>query len=233
MFTRIKKEDSLMVMSDREIKTALAKDLAIEPFDEKSLQPASYDLKAGKEAFEGGKMIDLSNRRFVRIERGDFAVLTTVEKIHCGLSITGKFGLRSYLARKGLVLLSGIQIDPGYSGTLTAFVFNLGPEDVIIQYHEAFATVEFSKASKPASRGYDGPYQNQIGIPMRDLESLVRGRHPMSIQRMQDELLRLADRYRLLNRLTFTIIGSMIAIFISLIAFIFYLINLLLPRLAN
>jgi dCTP deaminase len=222
-----------MVLSDQEIKIALGKDLEIEPFDEKSLQPASYDLKVGKEAFVGGEIIDLGSNRFVRIERGDFAVLTTVETIHCGLSVTGKFGLRSYLARKGLVLLSGIQIDPGYTGTLTAFVFNLGPEDVVIQYLEKFATVEFSRSSIPASKGYDGPYQNQIGIPMRDLESLVRGRHPMSIQRMQDELLKLADRYRLLNRLTFTIIGSMVAIFIGLISFIFYLVNLLLPRLAN
>jgi dCTP deaminase len=223
-----------MVLSDQEIKKALEKgDLLIEPFCEKSLQPASYDLTVGREAFARGKIIDLDKVKFVRIERGDFAVLTTVEKIHCDLSIAGKFGLRSYLARKGLVLLSGVQIDPGYTGTLTAFLFNLGPEDVIIQPSETFATVEFSRTLVPASRGYDGPYQNQKGIPMRDLECLVRGRHPMSLQEMQDVILKLADRYRLLNRLTYTIIGSMVAVFISLIAFIFYLVNLILPRLVN
>ena len=223
-----------MVLSDQEIIDALQKEeIIIDPFDKESLQPASYDLKVGHEAFIGGKIVDLSNKRFIKIQRGDFAVLTTIERIHCGLTITGKFGLRSYFARGGLVLLSGIQIDPGYEGTLTAFVFNLGPEDVVIQYQETFATVEFSRSAKPASKGYEGPYQGQAGIPLRDLASLVRRPPPMSLREMQDILTRLDERYRLLGRLTFTIIGSMVAIFIGLISLAFYLITMLLPGIAN
>ena len=223
-----------MVLSDQEIIDALQKkEIIIDPYDKESLQPASYDLKVGPQAFSDGKLVDLSSKRFIKIQRGDFAVLTTTERIRCGLTITGKFGLRSYFARRGLILLPGIQIDPGYEGTLTAFVFNLGPEAIVIQYQETFATVEFSRSSKPASKGYGGPYQGQTGIPLRDLASLVRSRRPMSLREMQEILTRLDERYRLLGRLTFTIISAMVAVFVGLIALAFYIINLLLPIITN
>lgn len=223
-----------MVLSDREIVDFRKKgEIYLDPFDKDSLQPASYDFKVGAEAFVNGKIIDLREEKYIKIRRGSFAVLVTLEKIRCGTSVAGKFGLRSYFARKGLVLLSGIQIDPGYEGTLTAFVFNLGPEDIIIKYEQTFATVEFSRIRKRPSHGYDGPYQGSVGIPLEDLESLVRPRPPMSLEEIQDTLTRLEDRYRLLGRLTYVIIGAMVTLFVTLITFTFYVINLLLPMLHN
>ena len=132
----------MALMTDREIRDAIAASgTAIEPFAEDSLQPASYDLGVGDTAIvvksvnleqlekvirdEVSPEIDLRVHRTISIPAGGFALITTLERVKLSPSHAGHIGVRSYFTRKGLALLSGLQIDPGFQGFLVLGLANL------------------------------------------------------------------------------------------------------------
>jgi dCTP deaminase len=168
------------VLTDQEVRVAISEGLMeIEPLSEDALQPASYDLGVGKQAFVSGTdgIIDVSNKGLVIIDPGEFAVLTTRERVRCGPQVAGQLGLCSPLARQGLVLLSGPQIDPGFDGVLVVRVTNLAPRRITLAYEAPFLTAQFFKLNHPVSRPYSGSRQGQTGLGPKDVEELT---HPDS-----------------------------------------------------
>ncbi len=166
-----------MLLTDAQVRSAIdLGKLIIEDFDARHLQPASYDIRLGAEAFtsSGRKKVDVRSKGTLLIEAGDFAVLRSYEKIGMPRDMAGHIGLRSYYARKGLILLSGPQIDPGFESRLILGVFNSSPRDLLIPYKEGLGTVEFYQLSQEVERLYAGPYQYQEGIPPMDMEYLIQ-----------------------------------------------------------
>lgn len=97
-------------MSDKEIQRAItSKELIINKFSQKCLQPASYDMRIGKEAFSshGKRRIDIKSAESLKIEPGDFILVSTYESVKLSSKIAGRIGLRSFHTRKGLALLAG------------------------------------------------------------------------------------------------------------------------------
>ncbi len=142
----------MALLTDIEIREARQRgDLAIEPFDEsESLQPASYDLRVGKTAIVAKSVtieeleravkedlapeINLEDRRTLSIPAGGFALITTLEPVKLSPSYAAHIGIRSYYTRKGLALLSGLQIDPGFEGYLILGLANLSPRAIAVDY---------------------------------------------------------------------------------------------------
>lgn len=163
------------MMSDAEIRAAIGEGLlAIEPMDERSLEPASYDMRIGDEAYlsDSAAKVDLAARGLVAIEPGESAVVATRERIRCGPQVAAQIGLASLYARQGLVLLSGPQVDPGFDGVLVVRLANTAPRRVSLAYEAPFLTVQFFKLSRPVDRPYRGERQGQKGITPRDIEDL-------------------------------------------------------------
>lgn len=154
--------------------------LEVDPFADESLQPASYDCRVGREAFVSGddEKLDVANKGLVIVDPGEFAVIATRERVHCGPQIAGQLGLSSYYARQGLVLLSGPQIDPGFDGVLVVRVTNLAPRRVTLAYEAAFLTVQFFKLNAPVANPYQGSRQGQTGLAPKDMESVVSADSP-------------------------------------------------------
>jgi len=165
-----------MLLTDGQIREAMAQEtLHIENFSEDSLQPASYDMRLGEEAITSSQRekINPAQKGLLTIPSGDFALVCTHEGIKLSARVAGHIGLRSHYARKGLVLLSGPQIDPGFEGVLVLGLNNVSPRDVVIPYKERFCTVEFHQLHEDALDPYRGEYQRQTGISGRDLEVLA------------------------------------------------------------
>ena len=165
-----------MTMSDKDIKDALNnKELEIKNFSEDSLQPASYDFRVGREGISSNidKIINIEEDGFIIIEIGEFAVITTLEIFKLSNQIVGIIGMKSGLARKGLILLAGIHIDPGFHGILVLGLFNSGPNKIVLSYGQKIGTVEFSKLITPALKPYSGEYQDQLTIPPADIEFIL------------------------------------------------------------
>ncbi len=166
------------MITDGEVRAAIAADeLQIDPFSESCLQSASYDFRVGNQAFVSGmdEITDVANKGLVIVEPGEFAVIATREKVTCSARFAAQLGLDSRYARQGLVLLSGPQIDPGFSGVLVVRVTNLSPRRVTLPYEAPFLTVQFFRLSSPVQRPYSGSRQGQTGLGDKDLEELT---HP-------------------------------------------------------
>lgn len=165
------------MLADQEIRREIgAGELIIAPFEESSLQPASYDFRIGRAAFVSSakEKIDVSQKGLIVIEPGDFAVLETLERVEVGRQIAAMLGLRSEYARQGLLMLSGPQIDPGFRGVLVIRVINLAPKPVAFPYEAAFLTAQFFRLAEPVTRPYQGTRQDQTGISPRDIQELTQ-----------------------------------------------------------
>jgi len=165
-----------MLLTDKEILSALKTgELKLEDFKEQCLEPASYDMRLGAEAFTSSnrEKIDLKAKGILTIAPGDFAVVATHEKVELAPTLAGHIGLRSHFARKGLLLLSGPQIDPGFRGVLVLRLCNLGTNDIVIPRLEPLCTVEFHRLNQAVETPYQGPYQDQTSIPSADIETLL------------------------------------------------------------
>lgn len=206
-------------MTDTEIREALAAgDIELDPLSEESLQPASYDLRLGDKAIitrsldiekvkekiedEQAPETDVEAEGSISIPAGAFALIVTKERVRLSPQHAGHIGLRSYFARKGLLLLAGLQVDPGFDGHLVLGLANLSPRSVYLHHEEAIATLEIHRLSHPVAEPYSGSYvgkQTRPGIPRADADYL-RTIETLSVSDLTQALLRLSDNVGTLTR---------------------------------
>lgn len=163
-----------MILTDAEILSEIkAKSLVIEPFDEKYLEPASYDLRPGKDAAtiskNGEIIIDLEKAGVLVLEPYAPAVVSAREHLILPLNMAGRFGLKSSLSRRGVYASVGPQIDPGFDGWLSVTLFNFTPTPLALDYTDTFLSLEIQRLGQQASRGYKGEYQRRSGFSAKEL----------------------------------------------------------------
>lgn len=165
-----------MILTDQQIRETCKKgDIFIEPFSEKQVQPATYDLRVGNQGATTStkKMVDIKETGYLLLEPGDFGVVTVLEEIRMGSQYAGRFGLRSKYTRKGLIATTGPQIDPGYHGRLIVAITNLTPKNVSLPYKDDFISVEFHRLEEPAKKPYSGPYQDKLELGAEEIEFIM------------------------------------------------------------
>lgn len=165
-----------MLMTDRQIAEARTKgDVKIDPFEDKQLQPASYDLRVGEQGITttSKKKINIKADGFLVIHPGDFAVVLVHEEIRLGPQYAARFGLRSKYARRGLVATTGLQVDPGYYGNLIVGITNLTPRPITLPYKDDLLSIEFHRLEEPASKPYNGPYQGRKELGPEEIEFII------------------------------------------------------------
>ena len=165
-----------MILTDRQIReTCQAGDIIINPFDDGQVQSATYDLRVGDQGATTStkKLINIKEEGYLSIAPGDFGVVMVFEKIELGPQYVARFGLRSKYARKGLIATTGPQIDPGYRGRLIIGVTNLTPKSISLPYKDDFVSVEFHRLEEPATKPYDGPYQDKVELGPDEIEFIT------------------------------------------------------------
>jgi dCTP deaminase len=101
----------------------------------------SYRLHVGPEIYVSPRSPDIDPRLQTRrelkgneaaeIPPGQFAFLTTLERVKIPKKSVGLIGLRAKQVKfKGLVNVSGFHADPGFHGHLIFAVFNAGPASI-------------------------------------------------------------------------------------------------------
>jgi dCTP deaminase len=207
------------LLTDTEIREALTTgEIVLDPLSDKSLQPASYDLRLGEKAIitrsadiekmrsriqdEQAPELDIAQAGSVTIPAGAFALIVTKERVRLSPQYAGHIGLRSYFARKGLLLLAGLQVDPGFDGYLVLGLANLSPRSVHLSYEEPVATLEIHRLNHPVAQQYAGTYagqQTRATIPRADADYL-RTIETLSVSDLTRALLNLSDNVAVLTR---------------------------------
>lgn len=165
-----------MLMTDGQIKEAIASGkLRIMDFSEASLEPASYDMRVGNKMLisTGEAEVELSRKGSATLDPGAFALVTTHEKLALSDTIAGHIGVKSYYTRKGMVMLTGLQIDPGFEGVLVIGLYNASPRSLTLDYLAPFCTVEFYQLARPVEKTFrPGDEQREGSIPRADKDYL-------------------------------------------------------------
>lgn len=165
-------------MTDIEIKNAIDnEELIIKNFDDKLLKPIAYSARLGKKALIGGheNEINLEEKGFITLKAGDFILFNTEEKFTLNNDIAGRIGIRSYYARKGLILLAGMHIDPSWDGYLIIGGYNASPGDITLDYKSDIIAIEFHKLNQPPKKqAKNNPEQTDGRLPIIDKEFIRR-----------------------------------------------------------
>ncbi len=143
----------------------IRKEILIEPFNEKSLQPAGYDLRVGDEAYINGRIVNVKEEGKLVIPPKTYALILTLERVKLPDDVMGDMKLRSSLAREGL-LGSFAWVDPGWDGNLTLGIYNASNEPIELEYGERFVQIAFIRLEGPARNPYRGNYQGSRGIAL-------------------------------------------------------------------
>jgi len=175
-----------VVLSDRSIREEIeAGRLVIDPFEEQALQPASVDLRLGREfrVFRNYRLpyIDVKvdvpqlteletvddDNPFI-LHPGEFVLAVTLERVELPADLVGRLDGKSSLGRLGLIVHSTAGfVDPGFKGRLTLELTNVANLPITLYYAMPVSQISFSRLTTPAERPYGkaagSKYQDQTG----------------------------------------------------------------------
>jgi dCTP deaminase len=158
----------------------------IDPWEERFLQPASVDLRLGREfrVFRNFRLahIDVKTEmaNLTELEAiddavpfilhpGEFVLAVTLERVEVPDNLVGRLDGKSSLGRLGLIVHSTAGfVDPGFKGRLTLELTNVANLPITLYYAMPVSQISFSQLTTPAAKPYgDGAtgskYQGQTG----------------------------------------------------------------------
>lgn len=158
-------ESTGVLLSD-EIRAYVEEGKLIEPFREKRLKPAGYELTVGNQAMKGGEFVRLEGvDSEVKIPPFEVVVVKTAETINLPRFLIARWNIRVKWAYEGLLWVGGPQVDPGYVGHLFCPLYNLSNETVKLKKGEPIALMDFVKTTG---------IKNEVDLDNENLEKYNR-----------------------------------------------------------
>ena len=165
-----------MILSDKGIREYLDnKDLLIDPLDSKDIQPASVDLRLGKQfviiKHWGADILDFSSRPEYQtvtaeeflVPSHSFVLAMTVESLRLPHNLTAFVEGRSSVGRMGLFIQNAGWVDPGFEGQLTLELYNANNLPIRLSSGRRICQIVFCKMDQKTEKPYKGKYQGQKG----------------------------------------------------------------------
>jgi dCTP deaminase len=192
-----------MPMTDAEISEAIKEGtLQVENMSEDCLEPASYDLRIGDPVLQAGEIapVSLGALGSIIIRAGQFFTFRTHEKLQLKNTISGHLGAKSYFIQRGVILLAGQHVDPGFKGFLLMGGYNASPRDVVIKYLDKICNIEFHQLAQPATKGVREFPELQSGELPRQIRDYFLGIEPITLHRLAESMARLADNVSTMSK---------------------------------
>lgn len=164
------------VLSDATIRELhAAGTIAITPWDDAMVQPASYDVRLGHSfrVFHNHRVasidladppqnltegVEISDDESFVIHPGEFVLGRTLERVALGPDIVARIEGKSSIGRLGLIVhaTAGF-VDPGFEGTLTLEITNLTRVPIVLYPNLPIAQLSFMRLDREAERPYGHP----------------------------------------------------------------------------
>ena len=158
----------------------------IDPWEERYLQPASVDLRLGREfrVFRNYKLPNIDPKQELKeltelaeaselvpfiLHPTEFVLAVTLERVEIPNHIVGRLDGKSSLGRLGLIVHSTAGfVDPGFKGRLTLELTNLTNLPIQLYPGMPVSQISFSFLTTPVDRPYGAKgsaskYQDQAG----------------------------------------------------------------------
>jgi deoxycytidine triphosphate deaminase/cell division protein FtsB len=118
-------------------------------YKKEKLRPASYTLTVGDDYIDSeGKVRRLTEAEdsFV-FEKNSIVFVTIHEQFELPYYVIARFNIRVNWVYDGVLLGTGPQVDPGFTGSLSCPLYNLTNSDLTIKRRQDFATIDFEKTT--------------------------------------------------------------------------------------
>jgi dCTP deaminase len=135
----------------------------IRPFDRSKVDVSGYRLSVGSKAYitkdsdgDDPTSVNVDVNGAIQIPPGQFALISTKEKVTVPIDAIGFISIRATIKFKGLINVSGFHVDPGYSDHLIFSVFNAGPSSIIIQEGDEIFLIWFASLDQKNRKSKGG-----------------------------------------------------------------------------
>jgi deoxycytidine triphosphate deaminase len=118
-------------------------------YESENLRPASYTLRIGDDYIdsEGDVRCLTSDKDSIVFKKNSIIFVSTKERLDLPYYIIARFNLRVNWVYDGVLLGTGPQVDPGFTGSLSCPLYNLTNVDITITRGQDFATIDFEKTT--------------------------------------------------------------------------------------
>ena len=118
--------------------------IAVDPFESANVQLASLDLTLDDFIITTqGKEVDISGGLVFPLEAGMTVNVRTLEYIEFPQNYVGRVGPMTRLAKFGIIMSHGFQVDPGFRGNLQFCLFNAGGRSFELKSGAPIISLEF------------------------------------------------------------------------------------------
>lgn len=153
-----------MILSDTTIRQRLDNgELVLTAVEDEQIQPASLDVRLGWELYDCFEDEYSESDDTHELVPGRRYLGHTVEHVCLPNDVAAQLAGRSSIGRMGVIVhKTAGWVDPGFSGSLTLELMNLGDQPVTLDVGQRIAQLVFFGLDRDSS-GYDGQYQYQNG----------------------------------------------------------------------
>src|ERR1043165_2086392 len=177
--------------SSQTLRTRIPTEQLIEPYDEKRIVHAAYEIVVGPEAFvtsEPEHTTRVTAGSKIRIPPGQFGFLVRREIVTVPDGVIAFISIRAGIKFRGLVNVSGFHVDPGFSGQLKFAVYNAGSQVIVLDQDQRVFMIWFADLDEVDDDPYPERPPGRITITADDV-SKIQGEvaSPAELKKRLDE----------------------------------------------
>jgi deoxycytidine triphosphate deaminase len=180
-----------MILSNGEIKS-LIREETIRNGTEESVEGQKYDFRLGdyflKAKFGRAVKIselDVEQRKDAVIEPGETIFVMTEEVLNLRQDMRLRLSPKRKMGHEGIIILGGLDVDPGYSGPLFVGMYNFSSQPFTLHQGKKLIAGIFEKLDK--SIEYKPASMPNDGFP-EELIDLIEKYQPISVQGIVESL---------------------------------------------
>jgi dCTP deaminase len=122
--------------------------IGIDPFTPANVQRASIDLTLDDFIITAaGRRVDISEGQSFPLQSGETVNVKTREWVEFPLDYIGRVGAMTQVAKYGIIMSHGLQVDPGYKGYLQFCLFNAGGSTFMLRSKAPVLSLEIMPLS--------------------------------------------------------------------------------------
>lgn len=117
--------------------------IGIDPFCKDNVRRASIDLTLDDFIITAaGRCVDISDGQSFPLQSGETVNVKTREWVEFPLDYIGRVGAMTQVAKFGIIMSHGLQVDPGFKGYLQFCLFNAGGSSFPLRSREPIVSLE-------------------------------------------------------------------------------------------
>ncbi|MGA2175576.1 MAG: hypothetical protein ABSH38_11405 [Verrucomicrobiota bacterium] len=190
------------------------------PYDKNRVNRGAYELSLSRKILitpdESTTGLRSVTEEALRIPPGQFALLFSEECVNIPPNVIAFISLKGGVKFKGLINISGFQVDPGFPGHIKFSVYNASGEDVHLNFLEPCFLIWFATLDAEDEDHKGGTHRDQSGFTTEDRDRMSKPRHsPETLHARLKSIEESVDRMKIIGVVVIfpLIIGLVAAMF--------------------